>query len=190
MKISYKPQYPHTDFEGKVKELLKSISKDFGTSNYKSEIIIPLNLEKLMERKVNKLSGGELQRVAIAVALSQKADVYLLDEPSAFLDVEMRLSVVGLIRKLVDKRECSAMIIDHDLLFLSQVADRGMVFLGKPGRMGKAKEAEKIEDAFNEFLKEVGVTFRSDPQTGRPRANKPNSKLDKEQKEKGRYFMG
>jgi len=189
VKISYKSQYPRTDFDGTVRQLLKSSSKNFSTSNYKSEIIKPLNLERLLERKVKKLSGGELQRVAIAVALGQESNVYLLDEPSAFLDVEMRLTLANMIRRLVEKRECSAMIVDHDLLFLSRIADRGMVFLGKPGKDGYAEEPSSVENAFNLFLSKVKVTFRRDPQTGRPRANKFGSKLDKEQKDKGKYFM-
>jgi ATP-binding cassette subfamily E protein 1 len=189
VKISYKSQYPRTDFDGTVNQLLTSISKEFKTSSYKSEIIKPLGLEKFMRRKVKNLSGGELQRVAIAASLGQEADVYLLDEPSAFLDVEQRFSLANMIRKIVEKRECSAMIVDHDLLFLSQIADRGMVFLGKPGKQGYTEELTKVEKAFNSFLSRVGVTFRKDPQTGRPRANKLNSQLDKEQKDKGKYFM-
>jgi len=189
VKISYKSQYPRTDYDGTVRQLLKSVTKDFTTSNYKSEIILPLNLERLLERKVRKLSGGELQRVAIAVALSKEADAYLLDEPSAFLDVEMRLSLAKMVRKIVERKECSAMIVDHDLLFLSQISDRGMVFLGKPGKEGYGEEPSSVEKAFNLFLSKVEVSFRRDPQTGRPRANKFESKLDREQKEKGKYFM-
>lgn len=169
--------------------MLKSISKDIETENYKAEVMRPLELDKLLERQVKNLSGGELQRVAIAVALSREADVYLLDEPSAFLDVEIRLSLASMIRRIVEKRGCSAMIVDHDLLFLSQISDRGMVFLGKPGKEGYAEEPTKVEGAFNSFLRRVGVTFRKDPQTGRPRANKLGSKLDREQKDKGKYFM-
>lgn len=189
VKISYKSQYPQTDYDGTVRQLLKSVAKDFSTSNYKSEIISPLELERLLERKVMKLSGGELQRVAIAVALSREADIYLLDEPSAFLDVEMRLTLASMIRKIVERRDCSAMIVDHDLLFLSQISDRGMVFLGNPGKEGYGEEPSSVEKAFNLFLSKVGVTFRRDPQTGRPRANKFDSQMDKEQKEKGKYFM-
>ena len=189
VKISYKPQYPRTEFEGTVEELLRSFKKEF-SSSYQAEILRPLQIDKLLLRKVKKLSGGELQRVAITITLSKEADVYLLDEPSAFLDVEMRVSLAKMIRRLVEKRECSVMVIDHDLLFLSQIADRGMVFLGEPGKFGYSEGPCELEDAFNSFLKEVGVTFRSDPQTGRPRANKLNSKLDKEQKERGKYFMG
>ncbi len=189
VKISYKSQYPRTDFDGTVSKLLKSTTEKYGSSNYKSEIMRPLNLERLVRRKVKKLSGGELQRVAIAVTLSRECDVYLLDEPSAFLDVEQRLSVASMIRRIIEKRECSSIIIDHDLLFLSQIADRGMVFIGKPGKEAHAEEPTKVENAFNSFLSKVEVTFRKDPQTGRPRANKFGSKLDREQKNKGKYFM-
>ena len=187
--ISYKAQYPKTDFDGTVRQLLSMSCKEFGTTSFKSEIIRPLSLERLLEKNVNKLSGGELQRVAIAVCLGKPADVYLLDEPSAFLDVEQRLSVAKMIRNIVEKKECSSIIIDHDLLFLSQIADRAMVFLGEPGKKGQVDNVDSVEDAFNKFLKQVGVTFRKDPQTGRPRANKSDSQIDREQKEKGKYFM-
>ena len=82
----------------------------------------------------------------------------------------------------------SSIIIDHDLLFLSQVGTRAMVFKGEPSLHGKALQATSIKEAFNDFLKEVGITFRKDPQTGRPRANKFGSQLDVEQKEKGEYW--
>jgi ATP-binding cassette subfamily E protein 1 len=101
----------------------------------------------------------------------------------------MRLSLANMIRKIVKKKECSAMIVDHDLLFLSQISDRGMVFLGDPGKEGYTEEPSSVEKAFNTFLSKVEVTFRKDPQTGRPRANKFGSKLDREQKEKGKYFL-
>lgn len=186
VKISYKPQYIQTNFKGTVKEFLSSII-DIESESYKAEIIRPLELDKLLEKNVQELSGGELQRVAIASCLSQQADLYLLDEPSAFLDVEQRLSVAKLIGKIIESREKSAFIIDHDLLFLSKIGSRAMVFLGESGIKGKA-EIFSIRDAFNAFLKEVGVTFRQDKVTGRPRANKPESKLDREQKEKENYF--
>jgi ATP-binding cassette subfamily E protein 1 len=112
----------------------------------------------------------------------------LLDEPSAFLDVEQRLAVVKLINKITDVNEKSALVIDHDLLFLSQIGSRAMVFLGDPGTRGFVEEISSIKKGFNTFLNQVGVTFRKDPQTGRPRANKPDSQLDREQKEKGEFF--
>ncbi len=184
--ISYKPQYIKTEFDGKVHKLLGTVAKL--TDSYKAEIVRPLNLEKLLERPIAELSGGELQRIAIALCLSRDAELYLLDEPSAFLDVEQRLALAKLINKIVEVREKSALVVDHDLLFLSQVGHRGMVFLGKPGIHGEVEKIDELKDALNKFLAYVGVTFRKDPQTGRPRANKPNSQLDREQKEAGDYF--
>ncbi|MEM7825501.1 MAG: ribosome biogenesis/translation initiation ATPase RLI [Candidatus Aenigmatarchaeota archaeon] len=187
IEISYKPQYIEIEFKGTVREYLSSIT-DLEKEEYKTEIIKPLGLEKILEKDIRELSGGELQRVAIAYSLSKKADLYLLDEPSAFLDVEQRLVVAKLLNKLVDVKEKSCVVIDHDLLFLSRVGSRAMVFLGEPGIKGYVEEVKKTEDAFNLFLSTVGVTFRKDPQTGRPRANKLNSKLDLEQKEKKEYW--
>jgi len=187
LKISYKPQYIQADFNGTVKEMLSSTA-DIATENYKAEIIRPLELEKLLERDVEELSGGELQRVVIASSLSKDADLYILDEPSAFLDVEQRLAVAKMLNRMVEVREKSALAIDHDLLFLSQIGNRAMVFLGEPSVKGFVEDVTSVKNAFNAFLKQVNVTFRKDPQTGRPRANKLDSQLDREQKEKGNYF--
>jgi ATP-binding cassette subfamily E protein 1 len=187
VKISYKPQYIQTKFSGTVQELLSTVA-DTSTDTYKSEILRPLELERLLEKNVQELSGGELQRVSIALCLSRYADLYLLDEPSAFLDVEQRLTVAKLINKIVEVNEKSVLVIDHDLLFLSKVGDRAMVFLGKSGVNGYVDEVTSVRNAFNTFLKEVGVTFRMDKQTGGPRANKLGSQLDVEQKESGNYF--
>jgi len=186
IKISYKPQYIKTDFAGTVRGLLSTVA-DTSSETYKAEVIRPLGMERLLEKSVEDLSGGELQRVAVALCLSQHADLYLLDEPSAFLDVEQRLAVAKMINKIVEVKEKSALVVDHDLLLLSQIGSRSMLFTGVSGKEGKASEMN-VRDAFNSFLKEVNVTFRKDPQTGRPRANKLDSQLDKEQKEAGKYF--
>ena len=178
LKISYKPQYIESDFEGTVNELLKTVKKHERFNILSNR----LNIEKLLEKKVNKLSGGELQRVAILICLSNDCDLYLLDEPSAYLDVDQRLAVAKAIR---DSGTCA--VIDHDLLFLSYIADRAMVFSGESGLHGSA-ECMTLHDGFNKFLKEVGVTFRRDPETKRPRANKLDSVKDREQKERGEYF--
>ena len=187
VEISYKPQYIKIDFDGTVREFLSKTRPV--TDEFKNTIIRPLGLEKLLEKYVSDLSGGEIQRTAIAVCLAKDADLYLLDEPSAFLDVEQRLALAKLLNRMIESREKSALVIDHDLLFLSQVGSRGMVFLGEPGVRGKVDNVDKIKNAFNRFLADVGVTFRKDPQTGRPRANKIDSQLDREQKEAGEYFF-
>jgi ATP-binding cassette subfamily E protein 1 len=187
VKISYKPQYIAPTFEGTVAELLMTVAKDIYSEDYKADILRPLQVERLLDRPIKKLSGGELQRVAIAVCLSRDAELYLLDEPSAYLDSEQRLEAARMIRKFCETSGRSAMVIDHDLLFLSYIADRAMVFSGEPAISGTARTAS-LQDGFNSFLKEVDVTFRKDPQTGRPRANSPGSQKEMEQKAAGKYF--
>jgi ATP-binding cassette subfamily E protein 1 len=183
IKISYKPQYLESHFRGRVSELLANVS---GSENYKI-LSRQLDVERMMEKNVEKLSGGELQRIAILLCLSRDCDLYLLDEPSAYLDVDQRLAVAKAMKDAISNTAKSVIVIDHDLLFLSYVADRAMVFSGIPGISGTAVFMN-VRDGFNKFLKEVGITFRRDPETKRPRANKPGSVQDREQKEKGEYF--
>jgi len=82
----------------------------------------------------------------------------------------------------------AAVIIDHDLQVVDIVSDRLLVFSGEPGISGEATPPLTKEQGMNEFLKRVGLTYRRDINTGRPRVNKPGSKLDREQKEKGAYY--
>ncbi|CAB3287862.1 RNase L inhibitor [Methanocaldococcus lauensis] len=187
IKVSYKPQYISPDYDGTVEDLLSSIT-NIHTSYYKSEIINPLQLEKLLDRNVKELSGGELQRVAIAACLSREADIYLLDEPSAFLDVEQRLAVSKVIRRMADEKEAGMFIVDHDMLFQDYISDRFIVFSGEPGIYGIGSSPMNKREGANKFLKEMQITFRRDPETGRPRANKEGSQRDILQKEKGEYY--
>ena len=187
--VSYKPQYISEDYEGTVEELLKSVAKkNFTSSYYQSEILQPFNLEPLFERKVKELSGGELQKVAIAACLSRAADLYLLDEPSAYLDVEERLSMARTVRRVIENRNVSAFVVEHDIVAQDFIADRLMIFTGEPGRYGLAGTPTNLEDGMNAFLKEMEVTFRRDPSTKRPRVNKEESKLDRYQKKIGHYY--
>ncbi|MFB6147694.1 MAG: ATP-binding cassette domain-containing protein, partial [Candidatus Nanohaloarchaea archaeon] len=148
----------------------------------------PLDLEHLYEHDLEELSGGELQRVAVAIALARDADVYLLDEPSAYLDVEARVDLGKTLKRFARKTEKPLMVIDHDLLLLDYIADRGSVFTGEPGVHGESSPPDRIEKALNSFLEEVGITYRKDPETGRPRANKPGSQKDRQQRESGEYY--
>ena len=189
LSVSYKPQYVSSEYEGKVEDLLKSIAKeDFTSSWYNTEIIAPLGLESLLDRGVPELSGGELQRVAIAACLSREADLYLLDEPSAYLDVEERLSMARTIRRIVENKGASAFVVEHDVVALDFIADRLMVFTGEPGVKGIGYSPTSLHKGMNMFLREVGVTFRRDPSTNRPRVNKEGSKLDRMQKDRNEYF--
>ncbi len=185
IKISYKPQYISQDFDGIVSELfVGEIDRE-----YQQIVTNQLGIERLLEKQVSTLSGGELQRVAIALCLSRSADLFLLDEPSAFLDAKQRFAVSNIIKRICEQKECSAIVIDHDLLFLSYVGDRAMLFHGEPGKKGQASQYE-LSEGFNVFLKDLGITFRKEPETGRPRANKLGSQKDLEQKSSGKYFLG
>ncbi len=188
MKISYKPQYIKADSEKTVAETLSSINKNFGTDIYRIEIIKPLQLDYLLNKKINSLSGGELQRVAIAVCLSREADIYLLDEPSAYLDIEQRLNVAKKINEIVKKKGSSAIVIDHDILFLDYLSEKLMVFKGEPSLKGETIGTLNMKEGMNVFLKEVKITMRRDGQSKRPRINKENSVKDREQKEKNEYY--
>jgi len=185
--ISHKPQYLKADFDGVVVDWLHQQLGEFDSS-FSPEILQPLEMEPLMERELKSLSGGELQRVSIAACLGRQADLYLLDEPSAYLDVEHRLHVAKCIRRRIEKREAAAFVVDHDILNVDYISDRMLVFTGRPSKEGRTHGPMAMRDGMNLFLKNVGVTFRRDPQTGRPRANKPGSALDREQRAKGEYF--
>jgi ATP-binding cassette subfamily E protein 1 len=189
LKVSYKPQYISAEYEGTVQELLKSIAKEKIISSwYKTEVLKPLGINTLLDRNVAELSGGELQKVTIAACLSRKAELYLLDEPSAYLDVEERLNMAQAIRRVVETHNVTAFVVEHDVVAQDFIADRLMVFTGKPGVEGMAKPLTSLRDGMNMFLKEMEVTFRRDPTTKRPRVNKECSKLDKFQKEIGEYY--
>jgi ATP-binding cassette subfamily E protein 1 len=188
-RVSYKPQYIKSDYEGTVKEILMAQAPELLTSGfYQSEIARPMTLKALLEKDASGLSGGELQRLAVSLALYRDADIYLLDEPSAYLDVNQRINAAKTIRRVMEKKGKSALIVDHDVYFLDLVSDSMMVFGGEPGKSGHATGPHTLRQGMNRFLKDVGVTFRRDNETRRPRINKPDSRLDREQREAGEYY--
>ena len=187
--VSYKPQYIAPDYEGTVQELLMNVAKDnFTSSWYKTEIAQPMRLQVLMDRNVMELSGGELQKVAIAACLSRKADLFLLDEPSAYLDVEERLNMAKTLRRVVEAHGIPAFVVEHDVVTQDFIADRLMVFNGTPGESGFARPPTTLRQGMNTFLKEMNITFRRDSTTFRPRVNKDASQMDKFQKDIGEYY--
>jgi ATP-binding cassette subfamily E protein 1 len=189
LKVSYKPQYLIADFDGIVTDLLKDAAgKNFSAGAYDSDIISPLEIRPLLERPVKELSGGELQKVAIAACLSREADLYLLDEPSAYIDAESRLAVARMIRRTVEKRGVAAFVVEHDIMIVDWISDRLMVFSGEPSKRGTASRPTDMRTGMNAFLRGLGITYRRDIHSGRPRVNKENSRLDAEQKAKGEYY--
>jgi ATP-binding cassette subfamily E protein 1 len=186
--ISYKPQYIQIDQPMRVDTFLSSITDDFGSSYWNTEVAQPLQLERIMEQQLTDLSGGERQRVAIAACLSEDADLYLLDEPSAHLDVEQRVRATTAIRRYAENHDATVMVIDHDIYMIDLLADRLMVFDGEPAVEGHASQPQEMRAGMNDFLADLEVTFRRDERTGRPRINKPGSQLDRQQKREGEYY--
>ncbi len=182
IKVSYKAQYLESDSEQLVSELLKDAVKHF------DHLFRPLGLQPLMTKQLKQLSGGELQRVAIANCLSKDADIFLLDEPSAYLDVEQRLLVAKIIREVAEERDASVLVVDHDLMFVDYLSDKLMVFDGIPAKHGEAKGPFAMQEGMNLFLSKLNITLRRDQETNRPRINKPGSRLDREQKEQGKLY--
>jgi ATP-binding cassette subfamily E protein 1 len=189
LKVSHKPQYISPKFDGTVQELFHDeVGKVTNTEWFKSEVNRPLTINPLLDCYIESLSGGELQRVAIALCLARQADIYLLDEPSAFLDVEQRLAAAKAIKKIVESRDVVAFVVEHDIVTIDYLSDRLMIFSGKPSIEGYAMTPVDLRKGMNRFLNLMGITFRRDPQTGRPRVNKEDSKLDRLQKESGEYY--
>jgi ATP-binding cassette subfamily E protein 1 len=186
--IAYKPQYVEIDQPMRVDAFLSSITDEFGSSYWDTEVAQPLQLNRIMEQNLTDLSGGERQRVAIAATLSEDADLYLLDEPSAHLDVEQRVQATTAIRRYAENHDATVMVIDHDIYMIDLLADRLMVFDGEPARHGHASQPQEMRAGMNDFLSDLDITFRRDERTSRPRINKPGSQLDREQKRSGEYY--
>ena len=189
VRISYKPQYLNQDIDGDVRSLITSANNgQFEDTLIEEQILNPLGLKKLYDKSVKGLSGGELQKVAVSLSLIRDADIYALDEPSAFLDIEDRISLAKFIQRLIKAKGKSALIIDHDIQLIDLVSDSLILFNGIPGVEGVGSSPITKEIGMNEFLKSLNISFRRDETTGRPRVNKEDSRLDRSQKKEGNYY--
>ncbi len=187
IKIAYKPQDIISE-AGTVQEWLHKVAAHHDSGWFKQNILEKLNLNKIINNNISELSGGELQKVYIAITLSLKADVYAFDEPSAFIDVEDRLNVAEVIKDFMNVNDACAIVVDHDVQFLDYIGDSMLVFEGIPGKEGHVKGPLDKQKGMNEVLKMLDITYRIDKETGRPRINKPGSQLDSEQKRTGKYY--
>ncbi len=187
--VSYKPQYLNNEYDSSVISLLSTAHQSFiEGSPVEQEIILPLGVKRLYEKTVRNLSGGELQKVAVSSCLLREADLYALDEPSAFLDIEDRVALAKFLHRFVRGRGKAAVVIDHDIQLLDLLSDSLVSFHGEPGLTGLAGQPVKKEKAMNEFLETLSITYRRDETSGRPRINKEGGRLDRLQKESGRYY--
>ncbi len=187
LRVSYKPQYISAQENTMVGDFVDS--QDIDKALFKSEVDKRLRISELQHHRLDELSGGELQKVAVGMALARSgSDIILLDEPSAFVDVEDRLNMADAIKSVAESGKKICMVVDHDILFQDYVSDRLIVFGGEPSVRGFAGKAVPMREGMNTFLKGMGVSFRRDHETGRPRANKEGSQLDSAQKKSGEYY--
>ena len=180
--VSYKPQYLFSESDETVRDIMfkEKVNKKLAST---------FNLGVLVGKKLKELSGGELQRFSVARCLAKDADVYLIDEPSAYLDVEERIVVAKAIKEIMIEREKTAFVVDHDLLLVSYLADSIINFGGESGVRGEASEIRGFEDGISSLLESLDITLRKDKDSGRPRINKLGSVKDREQKAKNRWAV-
>ena len=190
LNVSYKPQKIAPKFQGNVRQLLQARIKDaYLHPQFQTDVYKPLKIEQLIDQEVQNLSGGELQRVAIVLALGQPADIYLIDEPSAYLDSEQRLVCAKVIKRFIIHAKKTAFIVEHDFIMATYLADRVICYNGTPSVECTAIQPQSVLTGMNHFLRSLDITFRRDPSNYRPRINKLDSVLDKEQKSAGNYFF-
>ncbi|CAM8952083.1 unnamed protein product [Rhodiola kirilowii] len=187
--VSYKPQKISPKFQNSVRQLLNSKIRDsYMHPQFVSDVMKPLMIEQLMDQEVVNLSGGELQRVALCLCLGKPADIYLIDEPSAYLDSEQRIVASKVIKRFILHAKKTAFIVEHDFIMATYLADRVIVYEGRPSVDCTANAPQSLLTGMNLFLSHLDITFRRDPTNYRPRINKLESTKDREQKSAGTYY--
>ncbi|KAJ2058364.1 Fe-S cluster-binding ribosome biosynthesis protein [Coemansia sp. S146] len=190
LKVSYKPQKIAPKFQGTVRMLMgKVIGDTFPKPTFQTNVAKPMQIDEILDNDVQNLSGGELQRVALVLALGKDADVYLLDEPSAYLDSEQRINASKVIKRFIMGTKKTAFVVEHDFIMATYLADRVIVMEGTPSVRATANAPQSLLSGMNKFLKSLNITFRRDPTNYRPRINKLESAKDREQKSTGNYFF-
>ncbi len=192
--VSFKTQEPnkkYQNFKGTVQELLEqTINYSLADNLFRLHVLKPLKIDNIKDLKVKSLSGGEFQLLSIVICLGTKANLYLIDEPSAGLDCEQRMIVAKVIRKwITNVTETTCFLVEHDFLMSSTISNRIVVFKGEPSKYSVASNPISLKNGLNQFLKELNITFRRDPENFRPKINKKDSVKDKEQKISGNYFL-
>jgi ATP-binding cassette, sub-family E, member 1 len=192
MGVSIKDQEVYIDSDMNVHDYIyKKIGNTLYNQEFKTGVLVPLGIEKLFDLTIKNVSGGQMQRIAITMCLGTSADIYLLDEPSAYIDVEDRLNVAHILRHFAMFNKKSIFLVEHDMIMATSACDKVIVFTGEPGIKCKASSPVDIKTGINQFLAILGVTMRRDKYSGsgRPRINKKDSSKDQDQKKSGQYFF-
>jgi|TARA_B110000881_G_scaffold135319_1_gene119120 ATP-binding cassette subfamily E protein 1 len=164
IKVALKPQNVDRlpkKIQGTVRDLLTRVDE----RNMFEELTKELAIDHLLDRTVQQLSGGELQRMAICATLLRDVDVYFFDEPSSYLDIHERMRIVRIIQKLAETKR--VIVIEHDLAVLDVLADLVHIVYGVKGAFGIFTPARTTRQAINTyldgFLPEQNVRIRDKP---------------------------
>lgn len=165
LKVVHKPQMVD-QLPKFVKGNVESLMVGVDERGAMDEVMDALELKPILDRNISKLSGGELQRVAIAAASLRDADFYYFDEPTSWLDVRQRLNAVKVVRNLAEAGK-SVMVIEHDLAALDAISDYVHILYGEPGAYGVVSHMRGVRVGINTyingFLREENVRFRKQP---------------------------
>ena len=159
--MALKPQYityiPKA-FSGTVRDLLSKTDERWALDHLVDE----LALGSILDRDIKNLSGGELQRVAVAACLARDADFYFLDEITPYLDIYQRMAAANLIREVAEHRP--VVIVEHDLAILDMLADTVHVAYGLPAVFVVITGPKGVRVGNNDYLEgylpEENVRFR------------------------------
>jgi len=179
-----------------VQELFyEKIMKAYTTDIFKNEVVKPLEISDLINRPINQLSGGELQKILIILCLGQEADIYLIDEPSANLDIEKRLKITKIFKRFFVNNNKIGVIIEHDIMMcvsLAQELNSRILMMNKienkEKRNYEVSNFMNFGDGINIFLNKLDITMRTSGKSSRPRINKYKSQLDLEQRKSSKYY--
>ena len=196
--ISYKSQHPKMSKAGTVTSLLahKKYRARMADPQFQSDVVRPMNIDRIKNKNLNRLSGGERQKVAILCCLATAADIYMLDEPSANLDIEQRAIITQILKRFFLNFKKCGFVVEHDIMMATSIASEMysnvIVFQDDPDaveRCFQACQPKSFNGAMNSFLADLGITLRTDPEHGRPRINRVGSGRDREQKASGQYVQ-
>jgi ATP-binding cassette subfamily E protein 1 len=155
---------------------------------FMTDVVKPLQIDQMLDYEAASLCGGELQLVAIVLALGRPADVYFFDEPFAYLSSEHRIVAAKVIKRFILHAKKTAIIAEHNFTLASYLADRIIVFTGTPSLNCAASPPQPLLSGMNQFLNQLEITCHLDSPNFRPQLNNLDSDKDKEQKSTGQYF--
>jgi iron complex transport system ATP-binding protein len=132
-----------------------------------AEALEMMNIVDLSDRSVDELSGGQRQRVWIAMALAQRTDILLLDEPTTYLDIAHQVEILDLLSELNRTRQTTIVMVLHDINIAARYADR--IFAMCNGRLiAQGPPAEIITEELMREVFSLDSVVISDPQSASP----------------------